>query len=66
MGLVPISLGHAAAVVLTVLIFCFVGRLLSMPFLKLTVQGALFALGLDRLFRGCHICGGGMPAGSKD
>lgn len=65
-ALVPISLGHAAAVVLTILALYLIRQVLSMPVLKIAVAVALFALGLYRLFRACHLRGGGLRVGSKD
>lgn len=64
-ALVPISLGHAAAVLITLLVLCLVRQFLSMPFLKGAVAAALFSFGLYRIFRACHLRGGGMRVGAK-
>src|SRR5215469_3713808 len=65
-ALLPISLGHAAAIALTLLILYSIRQVLSMPSLKITVALALFALGLYRVLRACHLRGGGMRVGARD
>jgi hypothetical protein len=65
-ALVPIALGHAIAIALTLAV---VGLLqLKIPFatLKFLVAAILFALGLYRVFRSRHPRGAGMRVGFRD
>ena len=65
-ALVPIALGHAIAIALTLAI---VGSVqLEIPFatLKFLVAAILFALGLYRMFRSRHPRGTGMRVGFRD
>jgi hypothetical protein len=65
-ALLPISLGHAAAISLTILGLRIVQEALSPGVLRLAVAAILMGLGLYRLFRSRHPRGGGMRAGFGD
>jgi hypothetical protein len=65
-SLLPIALGHAAAITLTILVLRFVQHFLPMNILKWGVASILFALGAYRLFRASHPRGAGMRVGGKD
>src|ERR1700722_15426342 len=64
--LVPIALGHAAAITLTILALRFVQHFLPMNILKWGVASILITLGLYRLFRASHPRGAGMRVGARD
>jgi hypothetical protein len=59
-ALVPIALGHAAAVAAAILLFYFLQHLIPFHTLKWIVAAILFTLGLYRLFRASHPRGAGM------
>jgi len=65
-ALLPIGLGHAAAITLAILLLRFVQHYLPMNILKWGVASILFALGVYRLFRASHPRGAGMRVGGKD
>ena len=65
-ALLPIALGHAAAITLAILILRFVQHLLPMNIVKWGVALFLFALGVYRLFRASHPSGAGMRVGGRD
>jgi hypothetical protein len=65
-ALVPIALGHAAAITLTILALRFVEHFLPMNILKWGVASILIALGFYRLFRARHPRGAGMRVGARD
>jgi hypothetical protein len=65
-ALIPIALGHAAAITLAILALRFVQHFVPMGILKWGVASVLFALGTYRLFRASHPRGGGMRVGQKD
>ena len=65
-ALLPISLGHAAAVSLTILGLRIVQEALSPGALRIGVAAVLMGMGLYRLFRSRHPRGGGMKAGFGD
>ena len=65
-ALVPIALGHGAAITLAILLLRFVQHFLPMNILKWGVALFLFALGVYRLFRASHPRGAGMRVGGKD
>jgi hypothetical protein len=65
-ALVPIALGHAAAITLTILALRFVQHFLPMNILKWGVASILITLGLYRLFRASHPRGAGMRVGARD
>ena len=65
-ALLPIALGHAAAITLAILALRFVQHFLPMNILKWGVALFLFTLGVYRLFRASHPRGAGMRVGGKD
>jgi hypothetical protein len=65
-ALVPIALGHAAAIAVAILLLRFLQLFLPMNFLKWGVAAILLSLGAYRLFRASHPRGGGMRVGRKD
>jgi hypothetical protein len=65
-ALLPIALGHAAAITLAILILRFVQHLLPMNILKWGVALVLFTLGSYRLFRASHPRGAGMRVGGRE
>jgi hypothetical protein len=65
-ALLPIALGHAAAITVALVILHFVQHFIPMNILKSGVASVLFALGIYRLFRASHPKGAGMRAGRKD
>jgi hypothetical protein len=65
-ALLPIALGHAAAITLALLALRFVQHFLPMNILKWGVALFLFALGIYRLFHANHPRGAGMRVGSGD
>jgi len=62
----PIAAGHAAAILLTILLLRFIQTFLSLHTLRLTVAMILFATGVYRMFRASHPRGAGMRVGWKD
>jgi hypothetical protein len=65
-ALLPIALGHAAAIAIAVLILDFIQHLLPAPALKWTIAAVIFSLGVYRLFRASHPRGAGMRVGGRD
>jgi hypothetical protein len=65
-ALLPIALGHAAAITLAILALRFVQHFLPMNILKWGVALFLFTLGVYRLFRANHPRGAGMRVGGRD
>jgi hypothetical protein len=65
-SLLPIALGHAVAIFLTILAVRVAQEAISPRAIKTVVAAALFAMGLYRLFRAHHPKGGGMRVGFKD
>jgi hypothetical protein len=65
-ALLPIALGHAAAIAMAILLLTFVQHFLPMNLLKWAVASVLFTLGVYRLFRANHPRGAGMRVGGKD
>ncbi len=65
-ALVPIALGHAAAITLAILALRFIQHFLPMNILKWGVGLFLFGLGVYRLFRASHPRGAGMRVGGRD
>jgi hypothetical protein len=65
-ALLPIALGHAAAITLAILALRFVQHLLPMNIVKWGVVLFLFTLGVYRLFRASHPRGAGMRVGGRD
>jgi hypothetical protein len=65
-ALLPIALGHAAAITLAILALRFVQHFLPLNILKWGVALFLFTLGVYRLFRANHPRGAGMRVGGRD
>jgi hypothetical protein len=65
-ALLPIALGHAAAITVAILLLRFVQQYLPLNILKWCVAAILFALGVYRLFRASHPRGAGMRVGGRD
>ena len=65
-ALLPIALGHAAAIAAAILILALLQRLIPLYVLKWPVAIIIFALGLYRLFRASHARGAGMRVGPRD
>jgi hypothetical protein len=65
-ALLPIALGHAAAITLALLALRFMQHFLPMNVLKWGVALFLFTLGIYRLFRANHPRGAGMRVGKRD
>lgn len=65
-ALVPIALGHAAAIAVAVLLLRLLEQFFPIIFLKWGVAAVLLALGIYRLFRASHPKGAGMRVGRKD
>jgi len=65
-ALVPIALGHAAAIALAILVLRFVQHFFPMNILKWGVASILITLGFYRLFRARHPRGAGMRVGARD
>jgi hypothetical protein len=65
-ALLPIALGHAAAITAAILALRFVQHFLPLNILKWGVALILFTLGVYRLFRASHPSGAGMRVGGKD
>jgi hypothetical protein len=62
-ALVPLGLGHAIAISLTLAAVGLVGSKIPHEMLRFLVAGILFALGLYRMFRSRHPRGAGMLVG---
>jgi len=65
-ALLPIAVGHAAAITVAILALRFIQHFLPLNILKWGVALFLFALGLYRLFRASHPSGAGMRVGARD
>jgi len=65
-ALLPLALGHAAAITAAILALRFVQYFLPVNILKWGVALILFTLGVYRLFRASHPRGAGMRVGGKD
>ena len=65
-ALVPIALGHAIAIAVTLAVVGLVRLEIPFATLKFLVAGILFALGLYRMFRSRHPRGAGMRVGFRD
>ena len=65
-ALVPIALGHAIAIALTLAVVGLVQLKIPFAMLKFLVAAILFALGLYRVFRFRHPRGAGMRVGFRD
>ena len=65
-ALLPIALGHAAAIAVTILALSIIQQVLPFHLLKWLVAAIIFVLGIFRLFRASHPRGGGMRVGGRD
>jgi hypothetical protein len=65
-ALVPIALGHAAAIALAILVVRSIQDVFPLRILKLIVAAVLFLLGGYRIFRASHPRGAGMRVAAKD
>jgi hypothetical protein len=65
-ALLPIALGHAAAISLAILVLRSIQNVFPLRTLKLIVATILFALGAYRIFRASHPRGAGMRVGARD
>jgi hypothetical protein len=65
-ALLPIALGHAAAIAVAILLLRFAQSFLPMNILKWGIASILFTLGAYRIFRASHPRGAGMRVGGKD
>jgi hypothetical protein len=65
-ALLPIALGHAAAITLVILALDFVQHFLPIHILKWGVASILFTLAIYRLLRASHPRGAGMRVGGND
>jgi hypothetical protein len=65
-ALVPIALGHAAAITVAILLLRFAQHFFPASILKWGIAGILLALGIYRLFRASHPKGAGMRVGTRD
>ena len=65
-ALLPIALGHAAAIAIAILLLRLVQNFLPMNILKWVIAFILFTLGAYRIFRASHPRGSGMRVGGKD
>jgi len=65
-ALVPIALGHAVAIALTLAVVGLVQVRIPFATLRFLVAAILFALGLYRVFRSRHPRGAGMRVGFRD
>src|SRR6204780_2747952 len=59
-ALLPIALGHAAAIAIAILLLRLVQNFLPMNILKWVIAFILFTLGAYRIFRASHPRGSGM------
>jgi hypothetical protein len=66
LALVPIALGHAIAIALTLAVVSLLEFKIPFATLKFLVAAILFALGLYRVFRSRHPRGAGMRVGFRD
>jgi hypothetical protein len=65
-ALLPIALGHAAAIAVAILLLVLLQQWIPIHLLKWPVAAIIFALGVYRLFRASHPRGAGMRVGSRD
>jgi hypothetical protein len=66
LALIPIALGHAAAIAAALALLHFVEQFLPVTLVKYAVAVILLSLGVYRLFRANHPRGAGMRVGSGD
>jgi hypothetical protein len=65
-ALLPIALGHAAAIAVAIVALSFVEHYLPVHALKWPIAAIILALGIFRMFRASHPKGGGMRVGGRD
>jgi hypothetical protein len=65
-ALLPISLGHAAAIAMAIFILSFFQHFFPTHLLRWPIAAIIFALGAYRLFKASHPRGAGMRVGSRD
>ena len=65
-ALLPITIGHAAAIGLALLILSLAQHVLPTQILKWPIAAIIFALGVYRLFRAGHPPNSGMRVGGRD
>jgi len=65
-ALLPIALGHAAAIALAILVWHFAEHFLPLRILKVGVAIILFGLGAYRVFRASHPRGAGMRVRGRE
>src|SRR6516164_4478811 len=65
-ALVPIALGHAAAIGIAIAVLRLVQNLFPTHSLKWPIAGVIFAVGIHRLLRARHPGGAGMRVGTRD
>ena len=65
-ALLPITIGHAAAIGLALLILSLAQHVLPTQILKWPIAAIIFALGVYRLFRAGHPRNSGMRVGGRD
>jgi len=65
-SLLPIALGHAAAIAVAIALLFLLQQVFSMRLLKWPIAGVILAIGIYRLFRARHPRGGGMRVGGRD
>jgi hypothetical protein len=65
-ALVPLAVGHAAAIAIVAVVVAIVGRAVSLGSLRWVVAAILFGLGVSKLVRSRHPRWGGMAVGSRD
>jgi hypothetical protein len=65
-ALLPIALGHAAAIAVAILVLDFAQHIFPLHMIKWPIAAILAALGIYRLFRTGHPRGAGMRVGGRD
>jgi hypothetical protein len=65
-ALLPIALGHAAAIAVAIFLLVLLQHLIPLHILKWPVAAIIFTLGVYRLFRASHPRGAGMRVSSRD
>jgi hypothetical protein len=65
-ALLPIAVGHAAAITLAILALSLIQHFLPAAVLKYSVAAVLFVFGAYRMFRASHPRGAGMRMGGKE
>lgn len=65
-ALVPIAIGHVAAIAAVIFLAALVGTVIPPIYLKVGVAGALLGFGLYRIVWACHPRMGGMQVGFRD